>query len=159
MIACGETLLFWRDLSFANLIDGSYTTSTDTAAAACPVIASGFQSVYFPPAKIGKGTYVVTFTTGGLNFYQVTAVTSTDANGAFTLALAITPNEGFNMDNKVDDGLPTTGQVQAMEGTGPLNTAPTPGSTACVSDATGNPYNTTTTYSNSLLCEVRFRMN
>ncbi len=159
MIACGETLLFWRDLSFANLIDGSYTSATDTALASCPTVASGFQSSYFPPAKLGKGTYVTVFTTSGLNYYQIAGITSTDANGDYTLTAPITPNEGFNMDNKVDDGFPLTGQVQAKYSLSALNATPTPASDECVSDATGNPYNTVSAYANTQLCQMTFRMN
>lgn len=159
LIACGETLLFWRDLSYANLIDGSYTAATDSAAGGCPVVASGFQNVYFPPAKLGKGTYFTVFTNAGLNYYQAAGISSTDANGDYTLTATITPNEGFNMDNKVDDGYPLTGQIQAKYSTSALNATPTPTSTDCVSDATGNPYNTVSAYANTQLCQMIYRMN
>lgn len=151
-----ETLLFWVDLHNAQLIDSSYTQATD----ALTQIPAGEQWKYFPSVKLRHGAYVTLFTEGGVNYYQMGGITSTDASGAYTLNYTITPNEGFNMDNKIDDGFPMTGHFRALEGTSsPLGGAPpTPSATACVSNVSGSPYNMTTNYADIPLCHIRVRM-
>ena len=158
-----ENALFWRDMAQANLLEGgAFTSSTDALTA----VAAGTASTYFPAAKLGRGNFWTVFSAVGYNYYQLTGITSTDAAGVYTLTEALTPNESLNMDNKVDDGLPLTGVVRGMEGTGPLNTtaaAAAPAAGVCVSNAAGNPYNTTVVagvdFGASPACQLRFRFN
>lgn len=149
-----ETLLFWSDLSVARLIDGNYSNATD----ALTQINNGFQDRYFPPSKMRRGSYITVFNSGGVNYYEVAGIVSTDAAGDYTMQYAMSPNEAFNMDNKVDDGFPLTGHFRGMEDNTTLGVTATPSATGCVSDVTGNPYNMVPAYSDMLLCHVRFRM-
>lgn len=160
-VAGCETVLFWRDLSFANLVEGSFTTATDALAAS---LVAGDMADYFPPAKLGRGNYITVFATGGFNQYQITGLTSTDASGVYTVAEAMTPLEAQNIDTKLDDGLPLTGIARAMEGTGTVNVAAAADTAAagvCVSDTnTPEEYNTeTSTYAASPACQLRIRFN
>jgi prepilin-type N-terminal cleavage/methylation domain-containing protein len=160
-VAGCETVLFWRDLSFANLIEGSFTTATDALAAS---LTGANMPSYFPSAKIGRGNYVTVYASGGFNYYQIAGITSTDAAGVYTLANNMTPLEAQNMDLKVDDGLPSTGIATAMAGTGTVNVAATPAAAAagvCVSTTlTPNNYNTeTSTFASTPACQLRIRFN
>ena len=150
-----ETALIWVDLSFANLIDGSFTTATD----ALTQVAAGSQTSYFPSGKVGRGNYFTVYSSGGLNHYEVTGVTSTSAAGVYTLTTALTPTESFNMDNKIDDGAPGTGVVTAALSVAALNVDANYGAgDACVESATA--YNTDTTAdANTPACQLRFRFN
>lgn len=151
-----ETLLFWVDLHQAQLVDASYTQATDALAE----IDEGEQWKYFPSIKLRHGAYITVFTEAGINYYQMGGITSTDAGGNYTLNYTISPSEGYNMDNKIDDGFPLTGHLRALEGvSSPLGGAPpTPSATTCVSNISGNPYNMAATYVDIPLCHIRVRM-
>lgn len=157
----GEVPLFWNDLSVASLIDGSYTTGNDTAIASN--VTSGFET-YMPPSKLGKGNLITVYASSGYNYYQLTGITTlTATTGAFTTTSNnMTPNQAFNMDNKIDDGLPSTGVVIARGGTTGLNAAASSGAGGvaaafCINTTpTPNTYNTA---NESLLCSLRSRFN
>ncbi|MEZ5690186.1 MAG: prepilin-type N-terminal cleavage/methylation domain-containing protein [Rickettsiales bacterium] len=111
-----EPLLIWQQLTAANLIDGSYGTAITTAA---QMAASPTPDLYFPSAKTGRGGVWLAGSSGGLNYYVIANVTGVTTGGAGTATYAtavggaITPVEAFNIDSKIDDGLPNTGIVQA----------------------------------------------
>lgn len=153
-VAGCETVLFWSDLAFANLIEGGpFTTATDALTA----VAAGAQTTVFPPARLARGNYFTVFSASGLNYYQLAGITSTDATGVYTLTNALTPAEAFNMDSKIDDGAPASGVVRAMRSAAALNTAAADGD-GCQTSATA--YTTTTAAAAATPnCQVRFRFN
>jgi len=152
--AGGETGLFWQDISSAvagNLIDGQFPNS-GAAAVNCTAginlsTTSGttFLGDYMPLAKIGHGTFIYVYETSGFNWYGVSAGTGT-AGGLFSSNATIPVFQTYNMDKKVDDGLPTTGAVQAAYVNGSTSIVQTAPNAA--SDTTTSCYNTTSnTYS------------
>jgi prepilin-type N-terminal cleavage/methylation domain-containing protein len=112
----GETVLIWQQLSAANLLDGSYGAALTTGG---QLGASPTPALYLPPAKLGRGNYWIAGSSAGLNYYGLASVTglTTGAAGTATYATAvgggITPVEAFNIDSKLDDGMPNTGIIQA----------------------------------------------
>lgn len=145
-VGAGETTQFWRHLTEANIIDGSFDGSQ----------AAGTVDVTFPRTKIGRNGIGV-FTTNGLNYYQI-GVVSSAAAAAYTTASSLTPPEAYQIDTKMDDGKPNTGQVMAMAGTA-LNTVPAAfvAGTDCTTAAT-----TAATYyvaQTNVGCQLRLRMN
>ena len=168
-----ENILFWRDLSESNMIDSSLTTATDSAA---PLAIAGATAIAatFPPAKIGKGNYFLTFSQAGLNYYQISAVNSVVVTtGATTLTVAMTPNEVFQIDSKVDDGRPNTGLARVRFGAGALDVAPVAADwngasqpNLCIFGSTAHNladvnYNTNTANgaATTPLCHIRLRFN
>jgi prepilin-type N-terminal cleavage/methylation domain-containing protein len=121
-IACGETGLFWRDLSSANIIDGSFTTASYSfGIAPCTSAISGTTlNKYFPAARIGKNNYVYVWSGGWgvylgpsdrTNYFGISRIT----NAYITATdVSITPNQAYAIDAKIDDGLPQSGKVLAM---------------------------------------------
>jgi prepilin-type N-terminal cleavage/methylation domain-containing protein len=122
----GETGLFWNDLSVSNLIDGSFTAAVDTAqsisigAATTPDLDN-----FLPVAKLGRGNYFYVYSTGsysaggnGLNYWGLSAVSAIATDGNLTSAPALTVQEAYGIDKKIDDGLPMSGTVQANYLTG-----------------------------------------
>lgn len=114
-----ETALFWRDLSAKNLIENSLNVADSTVAggAGGNITPGGADDLFnfLPEAKMGKGNYITAFSASGRNFYQLTGITSIAvASGAYTLANALTPQESFNIDAKMDDGKPASGTVRAL---------------------------------------------
>lgn len=161
----GELLQFWHQLSAAELVNGLFnglaTGGTD----------GGVLGASFPETRLdrnGIGIYGIE----GRNYYQIGAVTG--AAEAFTTAATLSPEESFNIDDKVDDGRPNAGAVRAMGGTAPnlplLDTrseddyANNP-TTACqneVGTATvaGTPSDATYAVANqNIACQLRLRMN
>ena len=110
----GEAAVFWYELSQANLIPERITNS-NLATQVYPVI----DASVLPPAKLGKGNYLHVGTAGGINYLILGNFTgpTTAATGVFaTINTQITPSEAFQLDSKMDDGLPTTGTVVSTDG-------------------------------------------
>ena len=113
----GETLIIWRHLTDANLSDGSYGANITASTAQLP--GSPTVAAHFPAAKLGRGNYFLAGSKNGLNYYVLASVTGVTTGAAATATYAttvgggITPIEAYNIDVKLDDGLPNLGLVQA----------------------------------------------
>jgi len=119
----GEPFMFWRQLSDAQIIDGAYGSLLNTAAE-CGT--GGTAENFFPASKIGKG-YVEANTAGnGVNYFLIVNLTSLGGCGAgggahSTNANALTAQEAYAIDSKIDNGLPGSGTVFAINGAANLN--------------------------------------
>ena len=139
-----ENVLFWSDLSQANLIDGSFTTATDSIVAN---LAPTQVSLYFPAARIGKGNYIfamyfnsdlIPYPRG--NMFAISSVYSTDASGDPNISPeGISIMENYLIDVKIDDGYGFSGKVMTHNGND-FNSI----SEVCASLVPPYPYNTTT---------------
>jgi prepilin-type N-terminal cleavage/methylation domain-containing protein len=126
-----ETAMFWQDLSAANLIDSTSITSGAVSGCTNPgnplSLTPGINYIgnYLPAAKIGQGNFIYVYdglnawglgpnTLGGDNWYGLSAVTSVLVNGGMFSNPALTVAQAYNIDKKIDDGLPVTGNVQAV---------------------------------------------
>lgn len=125
-IGCGESPMVWVDLSKAGLIEGSFTAGNPINPPATAITGSGIDS-YFPQAKIGGGNYVYVWshsnepsfpnssfigTTAG-NYFGISAVTSIGTGGGISSSRTIPVKDAYNIDSKIDDGIPRTGNVIA----------------------------------------------
>jgi prepilin-type N-terminal cleavage/methylation domain-containing protein len=119
-----ETVFFWTDLSAAKLVQGSFTTTTD---ALITNLASSVQvAPYLPPIKAGNGWLFVWAVDDGWgqgphNYIQIMAISGTTVNGAIVSTdnpnvFPLSPADAWNIDTKIDDGMPGTGQVLGTEG-------------------------------------------
>ncbi len=122
--SAGETAVFWVDLSAAGLIDGSFNTASETILPASTVAGTGVD-LYFPQAKIGRGNYVYVWSAdvftpgdgnpgqnGTTNYFGISAITQLVTYNMYSLP-ALTVQEAYNIDKKMDDGFPSTGRVIA----------------------------------------------
>lgn len=129
---CGENLLFWSDLSAAGLIGGSFTggdSFTDCSQGTTP---ANPISNFFPSAKIGSSQNVISVTgalccAGGSpitgNYFYIAGFTGIQpggrpsyvinglGGGVFSWGRVTSSHDIFIMDQKVDDGLPSTGNI------------------------------------------------
>jgi prepilin-type N-terminal cleavage/methylation domain-containing protein len=169
-----EMGMFWNDMSVANLVDGQFTGAQNIDNAAPVAVTAAQISTTFPPARLGRGNVITVGSLSGTNYYLVTGISAvTVTTGAYGAAVNLTPTEVFNMDNKLDDGLPNTGIVQA-KGTAASTTtiladpsswaaASTSGNCimggAASTDTTDTYNRTLTTGGNQPACIVRFRFN
>ena len=170
----------WNDLSTANLMDGNFTTNTNnTFVAALPGAAATAVSAVLPAARLGRGNYVTAGSLNSINYWTIAGIGGMAATtGIYSLSTNLTPIEAYNMDIKLDDGMPETGIVQAHGITGAASTTPladaakwtsaTPASAVagdCVTTggdglASTDTYNRAiTTGGNSPGCIMRFRFN
>jgi prepilin-type N-terminal cleavage/methylation domain-containing protein len=124
----GEVTVFWVDLSTAGLIDGGFNTATMTS--------NGGHSQYItlstspaignllPSARIGQGNYINVWSGGytevdNTNYFGVSVVAMLEKGGSFECGYSgLTVQQAYNIDKKMDDGLPMTGNVTAQWSTG-----------------------------------------
>jgi hypothetical protein len=145
--AQGETALFWEDLSQVGLIDGQYPNN-GAAAIQCGTSAvltltpgNLYVGDYFPTGKIGYGTFVYVYETTGNNWFGLAAITGTLVGGRMYSNASMSVIQAYNIDKKMDDGLPETGAVQAVY----LNNFVLGPPFIGTSDTTSTCYNTSTT--------------
>ncbi len=175
----GEPPLMWRQLVDASLIDGSVgSTIVQTSGA----MTTAGPASFFPAAKLGRGNYWIAGANTGFNYYMLGSVSTTSATDAAYAATpqGSTPIEAYNIDSKLDDGMPNTGIVQARGTAIAPNTlmgaivagnaaagggSATEASTSCqisattTATATGNTYARGSTAGNSPNCLLRLRFN
>jgi prepilin-type N-terminal cleavage/methylation domain-containing protein len=131
-ISIGEGLLFWEDLGIANLIEQPLNSAVANLS---PNAQGTAVAQYLPHAKIGNGNYVYVWSGGssggwqgngdGRIYFGISAVTQLYAWYAVS-SPALTILQAFNIDTKIDDGMPQSGRVMAWYYTYPLeNFSPT----------------------------------
>lgn len=168
----GETIIFWRHLSEAQLIDGTFAmrgnSVIDTSVmggSVTGVVTNVSDS--FPPAKIGQGNYFVVVAVTDDNWFQIFPIKTVITNDFTSDNKGLSPMESENLDRKIDDGAPMTGMVKARNVYTPLNGAPltafVAGPTICVvgNAVTGiYKYNTSPTAGgNERTCSPVLRFN
>jgi prepilin-type N-terminal cleavage/methylation domain-containing protein len=123
--AAGETTMFWTDLSFAGLIPGNYTQGTSTTFPGGGVVGNtditgSALDLWLPKGAVGQGNYVYVWSASGYsvsvgsNYFGLSAVISIlaqSANGTINSGRGLTVAQAYNIDSKIDDGLPQTGRV------------------------------------------------
>jgi prepilin-type N-terminal cleavage/methylation domain-containing protein len=119
----GETEMFWVDLTVANLVDGGFSQNNMTAPPASVALAA--VGKYFPAARIGNGNYIYVWSGGwqwwatrsdGANYFALSAVVGSPVGwvGMIASNTTLTVQQAYNIDSKIDDGLPQSGWVMAM---------------------------------------------
>jgi len=164
----GETGLFWVDLSSSvggNLIDGGFTSATGVST---PSPANTGLGLYIPPAKLGRGNYIYVFngngsgvtSLAGYNWYGMANVSGIAA-GVLTATGSVTVIQAYNIDKKVDDGYPLSGNVQAAYVSASAivqAAASTASSTSCYdTSSTPNPYSIATNNGAGGNCALTFK--
>lgn len=116
-----ENVLFWRDLSDANLIEGSFATAADDWVTS---LDAATLPVYFPRSRGVNGyVLVVNYLTAGpgawtgaeprTNNFHFTGITAIAADGNATRTNPITPIMAYGIDRKLDDGISYEGIVRS----------------------------------------------
>jgi prepilin-type N-terminal cleavage/methylation domain-containing protein len=156
--AANENVFFWNHLGStgASMISGSYDGVAITNAA---TLADGT-----PQTKVGEHWGV--FTNGASNFFMA-GITAPDAANNQTTTNILNPLDAKNIDDKIDDGRPMRGIVQAREEDAiDADTAPTDGAAGgafCVTgSAVAGTADSTAEYNTQqegLECTLRIRFN
>jgi prepilin-type N-terminal cleavage/methylation domain-containing protein len=109
----GETGLFWGDMSNVGLtqyVDGTFNAATCTST---PSPQATQINLYVPAAKVGSSNYVYVYETNSINYYGLSNA-SAFTTGYLTTGPAISAQQAYAIDQKMDDGLPASGNVQAV---------------------------------------------
>ncbi len=123
----GEIAVFWVDLSQAGYIDGSFTTATSSTHGGSMITGTAIAN-YMPAAKIGQGNYVYVWAGGsgsvdlpgmtfsGINYFGLSGIADLQVGiiGFPDATKNLTQAQAYNIDQKIDDGYPTTGSVLAV---------------------------------------------
>jgi len=142
-IGC-ELTLFWNDLSSAGIINNSFNTAVNDGVSNAITATTSQIDKYFPKGKINDNHYVVasyhpSTYQNRFNLAGFTDVTAGTPSGSIPRTL--TPIEAWNIDQKIDDGKPLTGKVWGTnDGVGASSLPQASG--ICITDETGEPYNT-----------------
>ncbi len=110
----GEISNFWVQMANTLLIKGGYTQTNN-----CTTACLSAPGTNMPSASIGKG--LIALTEGGRMYYVLGtagnylsgALDNTPSTGSL-ITDDLTPDEAFAFDSKLDDGIGTTGVVQAI---------------------------------------------
>jgi prepilin-type N-terminal cleavage/methylation domain-containing protein len=122
----GEPFMFWRHLGEAALVNGSYGATLNTGAESGVV--SGLDSVnkFLPAAKLTGSTIAVGSPLDGRNYFLIIKISTITGVGSFGVSTnPLTASEAYSIDSKTDDGLPATGVIFAVDGTGDFNSPTT----------------------------------
>jgi prepilin-type N-terminal cleavage/methylation domain-containing protein len=162
----GETGLFWQDISSpaaGNLIDGQFPNGNVTALDCIHFIylpATGISN-YLPVAKMGDANFVYVYEVSGYNWFGILGITGMPA-AVMTGNTNIKVSQAAAIDKKIDDGLPTSGNVQATYINQYISLAlspnwPFPTFFTCF-DTTTNTYSITFNNGNGGNCALSFKM-
>ncbi len=107
----GDIFLFWQHLSYAEMVSGSFTgvSGTDGATSALP-------GTNVPESRYGSGVWGVDDRPGSDNYnFAPTNILELGANvpGGDADGPLLTPADAYQIDKKIDDGLPAKGRVLA----------------------------------------------
>ena len=165
-LASAEGVMFWTDLYQANLIPNALTDLTAGAAWTVSDAVAASLPTLFPLAKIGGGNYfwVATYT-DGFNYYGIGPITSDTVSsstaGPTMAAGGLSPVQAYDIDVKVDDGVPTTGIVQSINtSVGGVATLVQGGSTlSCINHLNLQAYSEGQAQSKVPSCQIKLRFN
>ncbi len=112
-----EAAAFFSHLADVNMISESITayagaTTTKTVAYAAADI--DVTTNFMPASKLGRGALVAVRGAAGQNYFYLSVPAITNGVGTFTDGSQIQVLDAKNIDDKFDDGLPTTGRVIAV---------------------------------------------
>ena len=113
----GEPVIFWRDLSEANLINEKLTTATFAGGTVTLTSSPGLYD-WYPVAKIGQGNFIMVYyvqdsTDDGVHYYVISALSMAGGANYASSNPGLTPLQAFKIDQKLDDGLPQSGSIKA----------------------------------------------
>jgi hypothetical protein len=116
--------MFWADLSTAKLVVGGFSQN-NILVSPDPVTQTEVGQ-FMPAAKIGQGNYIYVWSGGwsgynggprdGVNYFGLASVMGSPAGwtGIPALNVTLTVQQAYNIDKKMDDGMPQLGGVTAM---------------------------------------------
>lgn len=162
----GETALFWKDLGAAGFIAGTYPAIGTAIFPATAVTTS--TTGYTQKAKLRDTASYYVYSNAGRNFFFIGGLSAAATTGLPSSTAAVTALEAKGLDEKIDDGAPTTGIVISLAATAASATAAfstadagaAAATTVCNTNATPSVYNVSsaaTGASSNVVCLLQAR--
>lgn len=157
-----ESLVFWRHLSDAQLIEGNYGKNLASEGYPPTNQTVAEMKLWMPTTKLGRGSFAVT-SINGKNYYEIYtgldgiyfALYDISYVGWYSVAPILTPFEVKAIDQKIDDGMPASGVVKAASGSNSEYMGTYPDlSENCTSGSSPDNYNVGGAYQNSIVCNT-----
>jgi len=161
-------------LSQANLVDGSFGTAPNAVIVPTGGVLTGnvtIPSQSLPPSKITPNQYFIVYSAAGINYFHLVPIAAIFSLAGYTYKnVGLTPIQAYNIDVKLDDGMPNSGTVIALSITSVTGGAPTgapsvaatstPNTCTVGSGVSTDTYNRVlSTGGNDGSCSLRFRFN
>ena len=108
----GENLFFWLQLSAAGLMTGSFNGITYTSATSAEV---SDLTTAFVSTKLNTSVYFMVYSSNTINYLGLIGASSI-ASGTVTTSDLLLANQLYQVDKKMDDGLPNSGLLRATSG-------------------------------------------
>ena len=154
---------FWQQLSAMGLIEGNFTgAGTITLGTTFPLLKNNKAGIYVYSFADAGGTINSVSSAGTSNFYHLGLAPS---SGTPSAQNGFSPDDARNIDVKMDDGMPFTGNIVARGGIEAAYTVGTTvgGNTCAFGAATTPAVNGSDTYNtaagSSLQCQLRIKFN
>ena len=116
----GEPSMFWRQLSDAKLISGNLGANLNNSAQPTPSTITGSAIfTYLPAAALGNAaTIQVLSPRDGNNYFVLSSINTILSYGwSDTATNPLTAKNAYMLDQKIDDSLPSSGNVFAIDAT------------------------------------------
>ena len=112
--AWAERFLAWKHLANAGLVEGSYLGRTNGAVNSYETVAG----TNVPTARVGSGFFDIAYNFASPTLFHAQSSTNRNAVNMYgtqgLLNGTLTPEEAWNVDTKLDDGLPYRGMLYTM---------------------------------------------
>ena len=129
--AWGEIFMFFQDLASAGYISMTTTTASNIIGAA--VGATTIDDTYLLKSSLGSGNRYSVYSDGGKHYLHLASLTAGAAtSGAWTATAGLTPGDAYQVDSKMDDGVPDAGSVYATAAI-PATSTPVPAANCAAS--------------------------
>jgi prepilin-type N-terminal cleavage/methylation domain-containing protein len=118
--ACCESLIFWRHLSDANLVDGTFGSLGNGALSPIsgnPTATVSDMTQSQPATKLSNKVFYNTSTQSGINYFQMLPIRNNNfftGNYNYNATSGFTPVDTSAIEAKIDDGLPNAGNIRAQ---------------------------------------------
>ncbi|MDX2094994.1 MAG: prepilin-type N-terminal cleavage/methylation domain-containing protein [Alphaproteobacteria bacterium] len=155
----GETALLWKDLGATGLIAGTYSAIGTAVGPAAAVTAANVRT-YLPGTRLRDSASYYVYSLAGRNYFYLGTVAAAITTGAVTPTAGVTALEAKSIDEKIDDGAPTSGVVISMTDLTTANAGAAAATTECNTNATPSVYNVSsaaTGAASNVVCQLRIR--
>lgn len=155
----GETALIWKDLGATGLIAGTYT-AIGTAVGPAAAVTAANVGTYLPGTRLRDSASYYAYSVTGRNYFYIGTIAAVITTGAVTATNGVTPLEAKGIDEKIDDGAPTSGTVLSMTNLTTANAGAAVATTVCNSNTTPSVYNVSsaaTGAASNVVCALQIR--
>lgn len=157
LLGC-ETALFWVDLSAAQLIPQKLTEYQGAANYVADQTTSDGVGLFLPRQKLRDMSVLHAYSTAGRNYLYLGSAEGV-TSGVLDTVAGVTPGEARSIDEKFDDGYPTSGGVRSLSDLGTIDNGTTVASDTCMDGTATDPkvYNVIEANIDNVNCMLQLR--